>query len=265
MAAKPPSALHHLESIRESLRGRVPAVFLDYDGTLTPIVARPEAAALDGRVRECLARLARLCPVAVMSGRDLVDLRTRVGLPQLYYAGCHGFEIEGPGWRYEHPPGVAVLPTLEAAAAELAELLAGIAGVRVERKRFAIAVHFREMDEADLSALGRAVDRVSGRHPTLRMRQGKKIVESLPDVPWHKGAALGWLLARLGLDRSEAMPICLGDDVTDEDAFEAVATGGLGIVVLDAPRPTTAHYRLVGPEEVHRFLETLTGWIEDGR
>jgi trehalose 6-phosphate phosphatase len=265
MTLPPPSALEHLEAIRERLPGRAPAVFLDYDGTLTPIVERPEEAVLDATMRASVARLAGCCPVAVISGRDLAELRARVGLPGLHYAGSHGFEIQGPGAPWQHPRGVAALPALEAAEGELGEALAGFAGARLERKRFAVAVHFRRVAESELPALAAAVDRVAGRHPGLRRREGKKVVELQPDADWGKGAAVGWLLGRLGLDRREALPICLGDDLTDEDAFEAVAGRGLGVAVLEVPRATAARYRLAGPPEVGRFLDTLAGWLEHGQ
>ena len=91
-----PSALEHVDEITASGTRRL-AVFLDYDGTLTPIVAHPEDAVLHDRMREIVERLARRCPVAVISGRDLADVRARVAIDDIVYAGSHGFDIAGPG------------------------------------------------------------------------------------------------------------------------------------------------------------------------
>nr|NIP73230.1 trehalose-phosphatase [Gammaproteobacteria bacterium]NIR30345.1 trehalose-phosphatase [Gammaproteobacteria bacterium]NIR98189.1 trehalose-phosphatase [Gammaproteobacteria bacterium]NIT63856.1 trehalose-phosphatase [Gammaproteobacteria bacterium]NIV20860.1 trehalose-phosphatase [Gammaproteobacteria bacterium] len=94
-----PSALERLDEIAERMRDKRPCLFLDYDGTLTPIVARPELAVLSEALRDTLRRLARRAMVAVISGRDLQDVRERVGLSELYYAGSHGFDIAGPAGR----------------------------------------------------------------------------------------------------------------------------------------------------------------------
>ena len=91
-----PSALQRVNDIYGRLAGRTMAVFLDYDGTLTPIVRRPEDAELSQSMRQIIGRLAEHCPVAIVSGRDLQDVRSVVGVDRLYYAGSHGFDIDGP-------------------------------------------------------------------------------------------------------------------------------------------------------------------------
>lgn len=257
-----PNALDRMPEIAARLRERRPAVFLDYDGTLTPIVDRPDQALMDAEVRALVARLARLCPVAIVSGRDLPDVRARVGL-DVYYAGSHGFDIAGPeGLRHAHPQAVAVEPALDAAERELHAALAGIAGAFVERKRFSIATHYRLVRAAKLAAVERVVNGVHGRHPSLRRSRGKKVIELLPALDWDKGTAVLWLLQALELDAARFLPIYIGDDLTDERAFRALATRGLGIVVRDRPRPTLARYRLRDPAEVRGFLATLAGLQE---
>jgi len=251
MTQTPPSALDHVAA----LSARRLALFLDYDGTLTPIVERPEDAVLAEPVREVLRRLAQRRAVAVVSGRDLADVRARVGLDALTYAGSHGFDIAGPSGSHAHEAARACAPALAAAAGELERDTAALAGVQVERKRFAIAVHFRRAQPADVPAVEAAVDRARGRHAGLRKTGGKMVFELRPDVDWDKGRAVLWLIETLRLE--DALPVYIGDDVTDEDAFRALAGRGLGIAVQEAAQPTAATLTLRSPDEVRDFLAGL--------
>jgi trehalose-phosphatase len=251
-----PSALAHVDDILA--QGRRPALFLDYDGTLTPIVADPAQALLGEATRAVLRRLAGLCPVPIISGRDLADVRDRVDLPGIWYAGSHGFDIAGPGGeRDAHQQGTAFLPLLDAAEQTLNHALDKIPGVHIERKRFSLAVHYRQVPDSALETVRQLVERVHGEHPRLRLAGGKKIHELQPDIDWDKGAALQWLMRRQALDPTDHLPIYIGDDVTDEDAFRALASGGVGIRVGDDPACTRAAYGLDDPDAVCAFLERL--------
>jgi len=257
----------HEDDIDKRLQDKRPVVFLDYDGTLTPIVPDPAKAFLSADMRAALAALGACCTVAVVSGRDLKMLRGFVGLDSLYYAGSHGFEIGGPaGWRNSMEKGLEFLPALAAAEASLRDRLAGTKGHEIERKRFSIAVHYRHVAEADVPPLTDIVDTVLAEQPGLRKGLGKKVFELRPDIAWDKGEAVLWLLDRLGLDQSGVLPIYVGDDITDEDAFRALAGRGLAVVVRDGDeRITAADYALAGTEDVRRFLGVLTSIAMRGR
>lgn len=248
--------------LRESA-GRGLAVFLDYDGTLTPIVERPEAAVLNEDVRAVLRALARRCPLAVVSGRDLSDVRGRVGIPELYYAGSHGFDIEGPGVRHEHPLALAGAESLHDAAERITRDTLGIEGVQLEVKRFAVAVHYRRVREIEVPAVRTAVERALARHSGLRLTEGKKVLDLQPDIAWDKGRAILWLLQALQLDRKNVVPLYIGDDLTDEDAFRVLRHRGLGIAVQEHPRRTAARFTLRNPDEVQGFLSGLVRAIEE--
>src|SRR5439155_2312088 len=195
------------------IKGSRVAVFLDYDGTLTPIVDHPANALLPPATREALERLAASHPVAVISGRDLDDVRAMVGLPGIWYAGSHGFDIAGPNGE-RHQQAADLLPALDHAEAELRDGVAGIPGARVERKRFAIAVHYRQLDESLVPEIEAVVDRTAAVHPELRKAGGKKVLELGPAIPWDDGQALGFLREPLGLLGEEGLPTYSGDDET---------------------------------------------------
>ncbi|WP_257461789.1 trehalose-phosphatase [Archangium lipolyticum] len=254
-----PSALERREELLRRMEGREVAVFLDYDGTLTPIVPQPEDARLSDAMRATLAELARRYPVAAVSGRDLPVLKGFVQLEGLYFAGSHGFDIEGPGGRcFQQEEGMALLPEVDAAERELARGLEAIPGTRLERKRFTVAVHWRHVEEARVPEVERVVASVLARHPRLRRSGGKKVFELQPDIDWHKGRAVQWLLRALGLEREGVLPVFVGDDLTDEDAFQTLKGRGLGVVVRgEAERPTAADYALADVEEVRQFLQLL--------
>src|SRR5690606_29559838 len=161
---------------------------LDYDGTLSAIVGRPEAAYMDGRMREAVERLAMHAQVGVVSGRALDDVRGRVGLSGLFYAGSHGFEVEYPdGGRDGLGGGGRYLAALEAAAYDLAEHFEATPGVLVESKPFAVAVHFRQAPSEMRPAVEELVLERSARYPELRLSGGKLVLELRPNVVWHKG------------------------------------------------------------------------------
>lgn len=258
-AADLPLAFDRLDEIRTRARGKRPAVFLDYDGTLTPIVARPELALLSEQARNTLREVAAKTTIAVISGRDLIDVRRLVAIDGIFYAGSHGFEIEGPGgWRLNSQNADEFLPRLDAAEAELRSRLSAIPGALVERKKFSLATHYRLVAPPDVAAVERAVAETASLYPGLRRAEGKKVHELLPALDWNKGKAVLWLLEALDLKRPDVIPFFIGDDITDEDAFSALRGIGIGILVRDAPRPTAAEYALDSPDQAPDFLLALT-------
>ena len=250
-----PSALEHVQEIAR--RGDRLAVFLDYDGTLTRIVSHPEDAWLSDSMRQTLRSLAARVPVAILSGRDLDDVRGRVHVDGIVYAGSHGFDIAGAGG-LRRELGAAYLAVLDAAESELREALDEIPGAQLERKHFSVAAHYRNVNENDAFRVAQAVDAVAAGHRELRRMDGKKVYELLPDIDWNKGKAVLWLLETLGLERRNVLPIYIGDDRTDEDAFRAIEKRGVAILVSEQPQITAANYCLNNPGEVERFLQKIT-------
>lgn len=256
-AATPPNALARMEAIQQRLQGHQLALFSDYDGTLTPIVDRPEDAKLSDRMRTYLQSLARHCKVAIVSGRDLADVQHLVGLDHLYYAGSHGFDIAGPGHLHmQQQDAKASLPDLDRAEQHLRHKLTEMVGVRVERKRFAIAVHYRNTT-VPAASIEAVVDQVNAQTPNLRKKNGKKIFELQPDVAWDKGRAIQWLMETLDLTPPQVVPMYLGDDTTDEDAFRALADKGITIRIGVEDAMTQAQYTLPHTRAVDEFFQAL--------
>lgn len=257
----PVSAVERADEIAGRLKDRKLALFLDYDGTLTPIVRRPEEATLSDEMRSLLVRLAELCTVTIVSGRDREDAQEMVGIESLVYAGSHGFDIRGPeGLAMEYEGAEPFLVDLDEAERRLRDAVAEISGVHVERKRFAIAIHYREVEgDDDLNRIERAVDDVCGEFSSLRKKGGKKIFEVQPDVEWDKGRAVRWLVEALGLDQPETVVMYVGDDVTDEDAFRALRrdNSGIGVRVTATNSDTDAEYFLRDCDQVRQFLGSL--------
>ena len=274
-----PNALESFRTVADVIDDHRPAVCLDYDGTLSAIVADPDAARLVDGAEQTLARLAERCPVAILSGRDLADIRDRVALPGLWYAGSHGFETVAPDGTYrQNDEAAAAVPVLERAAAELREKLADIKGSRVEHKRFAVAVHYRDVAASDIGDVVASTYRI-GRREHLRVTNGRKVVELRPDVDWNKGTTLAWILGQIagaggpatskpGRTGGPAVPIFIGDDLTDEDAFDAVKADGIGILVRhteDGDRPSAARFTLEDPGQVCRFLDRVADDLNASR
>lgn len=241
------------------------AVFLDYDGTLTPIVDDPDDALLSESMRTAVSQLADVALVAIVSGRDLKDVRAKVGIDGLAYAGSHGFDLRHPDGSSEQV-AVEALEHLDAAEDTLAERVGAIDGARIERKRFAIAVHDRGVeDPAQRERLAEIVAEVGHAYEGLRSTGGKRIHELRPDIDWDKGRAIETLLEVL--DAGEHVPIYVGDDLTDEDGFRAVtARDGVGVVVRGEgdDRATLAAAALESPEHTEQLLTELADLARRG-
>jgi len=252
-----PRPLTDVTWVSKQLAGKRPALFLDYGGTLAPIHDRPEDARLSEDMRLILRSVARVVQIVVVSGRDLDEVSELVGLGEITYAGSHGLEIRGPNWRLELPEGIDALDDLDRATADLTAALKTIPEARLARKRFAIVVHYRRQVGKDPDPVEFAVKRVQAHFPRLHLTGGKEVIELLPDIDWDKGRAVSWLLSELGLDGPEVLPIYVGDDVTDENAFRAVRGRGLGILVSERSQPSAALYRVRDTDHVAELLHHL--------
>jgi alpha,alpha-trehalase len=147
---------------------------------------------------------------------------------------------------------------LDAATKELEDALADVPGAKVERKRYAVAVHYRNTPKDRVATVREKVKDISSKRRDLRQRGGKKVFELQPHLDWDKGKAVVWLLETLDLAAPDVVPVYLGDDLTDEDAFRALQERGLRFVVGPLERRTEADYLLKDVHEVERLLRDIT-------
>lgn len=242
----------HFGEIGARLRGRPPLLFLDYDGTLTPIVDSPERALLPAAMRRILTLLLAHFPVAVVTGRSLSEIKEKVAVPGIWYAGNHGAEIEMGQTRLPvlRPP---VRPgRMRELVRTLTEALAPIPGVRVEDKGFTASVHYRAVAPCDLERFFHGVWRVAEEAAAgWVFAQGKKVIEIRPESAPTKADAVNRILRKAGGDHC---PIYIGDDAGDAGAFEAVRGKGIGIAVGGSP---TAAFSLRSQGEVEKLLRWL--------
>lgn len=248
--------LKNLDRLKEAIAARRVSLFLDYDGTITPIVARPEKAQLTYQMKEILKTLVRSYPTAVVSGRALADVKKRVGLNGLAYAGNHGAEIWAEDFTMVFDTGTAYKKELKRLDGILRELIDAHPGVILENKGHSITLHYRLLDARSQRIITERYEQAV-REPVergiVRLAKSKKAFEIRPAVEWNKGSAVEWLLDRKPF--AGTYPIYIGDDETDKDGFRAVA--GRGASVYVGGDIDEADYYLVAQTEVRTLLKWL--------
>jgi trehalose-phosphatase len=250
-----PSAVEKVKAMGSEPLGEHFAFFLGYDGPLAPIVSRAEDARMPDIVRELVKQLASVSTVIVVSGRDRADLAARVGLPELIYAGSYGLDIGGPdGLSLQHPEADRCLPDLRNAGQALHYLLEDVDGAEIERKKYALAVHYRNVPEDKVAYVKDVAHGVGHSYRRLRITQGNGVFHLRPALDWHQGRAVTWIMEALRMDPARTVPIYLGGDLTDEEAFRTIRHTGVGIRVGGHGEPTQAVYRLEDIEQVEQLL-----------
>lgn len=229
-------------------------VALDFDGTLSPLVRRPQAAKLPAATRRLLLRLSRVPGVrlAFVSGRALADLARRVRVPGAFYSGNHGLEVRGPGLAWSHPG--ARVPELRRAARDLRRISELFPGTLLEDKRLTLAFHYRGMAARAVPSLRASLRRALSPY-RLELRDGKKTFEVRPRVAWNKGDAVLKIARAANAGRRI---VFVGDDRTDEDVFALLRPRGVTVKV--GPGPTAARFRVARQEDVLRLLQLI--WKE---
>lgn len=237
-------------------------LFLDFDGTLAAIEETPAECALPHDLRKTLAVLASLprTQVSIISGRALHDVRDRIGLEPLIYAGNHGLEIEGPGFSWKEDNAIRLSDELRDLVNRVERALSRIPGAWVENKHLTASVHYRQVNPEEIPQVFEMVQNVTAQareQQRFVLRPGKKVLEIRPALAWNKSHALDWILKRTLVGATPAV-LYFGDDVTDEDVFSTWPTAitvGVG-VSLDS----SARFMLKDQTEVHEALQWILEW-----
>ena len=259
-----PAARPHWTACLGEIRGQLanlPRVLVasDFDGTLSPIVDRPADAALDPSAPVLLERLAAGFPrlqLAFLSGRGLVDLEPRLGrfTRNAILAGNHGLEIRGQGMDWIHPGVSSGRIALAGISEQLAELMRPLPGVEIEDKGASVTLHYRRLADENLQAFHNLLESV--RIPDgIRLHEGKKVYEFRPRVDWNKGFAIRRIADEMGIE--DRAILFLGDDVTDEDAFDELGPEAITVHVGLPTDVSGARFSAADPADVVRFLAAV--------
>lgn len=238
------------------------ALLLDFDGTLAPIVTRPEMAALPPVTRDILTRLAEnpRIHISIVSGRNVKNVMEMVGIKNLSYAGNHGMEIiQSDGNHFLFPMPIEYQEKAAKLVKDLQEQVVK-EGAWVENKGLTLTLHYRETPfewRAELVSKARTLIEEVG----FRASHAHEALEAKPPIDWHKGRACIYILrTAFGLDWTERLNVIyVGDDTTDEDAMKALKGMAVSFRITQGLTvKTNADHRLPTTESV----VTLLKWVE---
>ena len=235
---------------------------MDFDGTLADFEQDPAGVTLTPSRQILLQTLGKRADLSsgIVSGRRISDLRDRVpSTPLMFFAGLHGLEIEGPGLRFAHNAVALAAPGMNLLAKDLRRAVKPLPGVFVEDKTYSVVLHYRGASTADrMHAITRfnALSEPFLSEGTVRLQPGDQVLELLPNVDWAKGDAVHAIIRHIETESKETVwPVYIGDDATDQDAFEAIGSTGLTVAV--SRRPAGAAFQLENPAAVECFLKSI--------
>ncbi|RLN28343.1 hypothetical protein C2845_PM05G06800 [Panicum miliaceum] len=273
-----PSALDGFGEIIRQANMKEIIVFLDYDGTLSPILTEPDKAYMSDEMREVPKDVAVLFKTSIVSGRARGKVFDFVRIKEINYAGSHGKDIKLASTTESTSTSEIVFDTLLHATED-------IKGAKIEHNIFCVSLHYRNCSEKDMPRVQRVVENILEElKDAVKLTKGKRyfflsnnskfckaiairdittkkyIYEFRAPIVWNKGHAVQYIQRELGLE--DPFSIYIGDDQTDEDAFEILreTKNGIGILVSEASKKTRAFFSLRDPSQVMEFLKMLVSW-----
>lgn len=228
-------------------------LFLDFDGTIAPIASTPSGVKLSEHARKILTSLRKTgtCRIGIISGRMLSEIMKMVDLRGLYYAGNHGFEIRGPKLNFTYKLTKDQQTSFESILTNLKKSLGSIAGVIIEDKLYTLSIHYRLVHCSKVKHVREVVEDCVKAHPNVKLSKGKMVLEVRPQVEWNKGDAVEVIRKNFEV---RGLPIYIGDDITDEDAFRRLKDG---ITVRVGMNENSAAKYFVSSNEVNELLERI--------
>jgi trehalose-phosphatase len=241
-------------------------LLLDYDGTLVPIRKTPDAATLSSKKRELLRDIAEEHHVflGVVTGRSLQDIKKMVRLKNIFYIANHGFQIVLSRIQWIHPEAKRLIPALVQLSSRLKNTLRDFRGVTIENKHLTLSAHYRNLSGTSIPLTKNIIEEtVHSYNGRFKMTSGKKVVEVRPNVPWGKGRAVLKMLEMLELE-DKPLVVYIGDDRTDEDAFECLLTLKAITIRVGHNHRSKAEYYVKSTAEVQKLLELITFNLRPG-
>lgn len=239
----------------------------DFDGTLTPIVARPDLVKLDDEMKEILGSISKKARITfgAISDRPLKELEELVGVKGIIYSGNQGFEVKCPKRKsYIHPEAIEAKPLVRKIARSLGERLEGINGVVIEDKGFSLSLHYRMVEDKVVAKVKKIFDEETSplvQRGRVKVARGRKVIEVRPPLEWNKGEAIAYIMKNsrsAGLTMGKGvLAFYLGDDRTDEDGFLAIKDSGISIFVGRRKKGSCARYFLKDVGDVKEFLRKI--------
>ncbi|HCM43758.1 MAG: hypothetical protein UY39_C0005G0004 [Candidatus Kaiserbacteria bacterium GW2011_GWC2_49_12] len=252
--------MHNLRESRKKVLARVAsakhiALFLDFDGVLSPITRDHRKALIGARTKKLLVACAKQFFVAVISGRALKDVRRRVGIRGLSYGGNHGLEWKFNSKNFSVPVPTSNRRILDMILRDCRALSKQFLGLSLEDKDLTISIHYRMVSprfrKHAITAISKVLDTyVKG--GKLTVVGGHMLFNIRPNTRWDKGSVALWMLKRLP---KGTLPISLGDDVTDEALFRTLRNGVT--IRVGHTKKSLARYNIFSRREVDSFLSSL--------
>lgn len=256
-----------MEYLYDNLRKKIaqkiseaPHVFFlfDYDGSLTPLMPKPELAKMKESTRKFLDNISKIpkFSVGIITGRKISEIRSIVQLDHIIYAGNHGLELEGPDFKYVHAKTKEFKRILHEVSAEIRPLAKNFPQTFLEDKEFTLTYHYRLLSNARVPDLIKEFSKIVApwvADKKIKILEAKKAIEVRPNINWNKGSAVRWILLH---EDPMSLPIYFGDDKTDEHAFKAVNDRGYSIRI-GYEKESAAQYYLKSVYEVEEFLSFL--------
>jgi trehalose-phosphatase len=239
-------------------------VFADLDGTLAPLAPTPDATTLTAPMLDVLAQLVARprTTLTIISGRSVANLAQLVPIPGVEYIGNHGLERLAGGERSEHPAATRARPAITRIENAIEREVAATPGTHFEKKGITLSVHTKLSSATDHATLSALIARAVAAEPELRVTGGVRIIEVRPRNAPHKGDAI---LSALEMAHGRDWPfscaaLFIGDDLTDEDGFRALAGSGTTVIVRgrgSGQRDTAARFFARDPDDVLGLLRAL--------
>src|SRR5215471_1611544 len=206
---------------RWASNARMHSLLLDFDGTLTPVIPDPDCAFLSATVRRVLQEIQDTGRIAIgiISGRSLEEIRGRVGICGIIYAGNHGMEIVGPSVRYVDRAALDARDAIQSLTLQLKDEAFRFQNVQIRNKGLSITIQWSPPHNPEIQKEVRrmVIDAIADGGERFTVRDAINSLEVLPATGWNKGSAANWINGHLAVEARNSMYV--GDDGSDEDVF----------------------------------------------